>query len=73
MVHTKPAELLLSDLKLSRPTERMLGYFVTFVQCKFYLNTLRLMLEQARHWRPQNPDGEIQETHGILGSFRIRV
>ncbi|EIM90301.1 DNA mismatch repair protein MSH3 [Stereum hirsutum FP-91666 SS1] len=29
MVHTKPAELLLSGQKLSKPTERMLGYFVT--------------------------------------------
>ena len=33
MVHCKPAELLLPEQELTKPTERMLNYFAGWVLC----------------------------------------
>lgn len=45
MVHTKPAELLLPDKGLSKPTEKMLAHFTEYVglYCQAYSETLDIL------------------------------
>jgi hypothetical protein len=75
MVHCKPAELLLAEQGLTKPTERMLKHFAGCVPWILPVRKdLTPILSYQEHYnRTQNSNRTAQESHVIHRRVRFRV
>ena len=75
MVHCKPAELLLAEQGLTKPTERMLQHFAGCIPSILSLrkDLMPIFLHQERYNRTQNSNRTTQEPHVIYRCVRFRV
>jgi hypothetical protein len=75
MVHCKPAELLLAEQGLTKPTERMLKHFAGCVPwiTPVHKDLTPILSYQEHYDRTQNSNRTAQESHVIYRCVRFRV